>query len=79
MTAGGFQCGYCTPGQLMAASALLAEDPDPTNEAIREAMLGNLCRCTGYYKIIESIRLAARLQAASGADEASTGEHPAQS
>jgi carbon-monoxide dehydrogenase small subunit len=61
ITAGGFQCGYCTPGQLVAASALLAEDPDPSNEAIQEGMLGNLCRCTGYYKIADSVRLAAKV------------------
>jgi aerobic carbon-monoxide dehydrogenase small subunit len=59
MTAGGFQCGFCTPGQIMAAKALLDEHPEPTDEEIREGMLGNLCRCTGYYKIIDSIRLAA--------------------
>jgi carbon-monoxide dehydrogenase small subunit len=56
---GGFQCGFCTPGQIMAAYALLQEHPDPSDEEIREGMLGNLCRCTGYYKIIESIKLAA--------------------
>jgi aerobic carbon-monoxide dehydrogenase small subunit len=56
---GGFQCGYCTPGQIMAAYALLREHPSPTDEEIREGMLGNLCRCTGYYKIIESIKAAA--------------------
>ncbi len=56
---GGFQCGYCTPGQIMAAAALLAEHPKPTDEQIKEGMLGNLCRCTGYYKIIDSIKTAA--------------------
>jgi len=56
---GGFQCGFCTPGQIMAASALLAENPRPTDDEIKEAMLGNLCRCTGYYKIVESIKAAA--------------------
>lgn len=56
---GGFQCGYCTPGQIMAAYALLSEHPDPTDDELKEAMLGNLCRCTGYYKIVESIRAAA--------------------
>ena len=53
------QCGYCTPGQIMAALALLREDPDPTDEAIDEGMLGNLCRCTGYYTIRDAVRTAA--------------------
>jgi carbon-monoxide dehydrogenase small subunit len=57
--AGGFQCGICTPGQVVAAKALLDTIPRPTDSQIREWMLGNLCRCTGYYKIIESIRMAA--------------------
>lgn len=56
---GGFQCGICTPGQVVAAKALLDENPDPSEMEIREWMLGNLCRCTGYYKIVESIRAAA--------------------
>ena len=57
--AGGFQCGICTPGQVVSAKALLDAIPNPTDAEIREWMLGNLCRCTGYYKIIESIRAAA--------------------
>jgi aerobic carbon-monoxide dehydrogenase small subunit len=52
---GGFQCGICTPGQIMAAKALLDQHPHPTQEEVVEWMTGNLCRCTGYYKIIESI------------------------
>ena len=52
---GGFQCGICTPGHIMAAKALLDENPDPSEEEIKEWMMGNLCRCTGYYKILESI------------------------
>ena len=56
---GGFQCGICTPGQVVAAKALLDTIPDPSDAEIREWMLGNLCRCTGYYKIVESIRAAA--------------------
>jgi carbon-monoxide dehydrogenase small subunit len=60
---GGFQCGICTPGMVVAAKALLDENPDPTDDDIKDWMMGNLCRCTGYYKIIESIRGAAtRLQ-----------------
>ena len=57
--AGGFQCGICTPGQVIAAKALLDENPHPSDDEIREWMTGNLCRCTGYYKILESIRTAA--------------------
>lgn len=57
---GGFQCGFCTPGMLMSAKALLDENPDPTDEEIRNGISGNLCRCTGYTKIVESIREAAR-------------------
>src|ERR671933_1862567 len=56
---GGFQCGICTPGQIVAATALLAEHPRPTAEQVRRWMTGNLCRCTGYYKIVESILAAA--------------------
>ena len=52
---GGFQCGICTPGQIMAAKSLLDTNPSPTEQEIREWMMGNLCRCTGYYKILESI------------------------
>ncbi|MFQ5681684.1 MAG: (2Fe-2S)-binding protein [Candidatus Binatia bacterium] len=55
---GGFQCGICTPGQVVAAKALLDEIPKPSEEQIKEWMMGNLCRCTGYYKIIESIKKA---------------------
>jgi carbon-monoxide dehydrogenase small subunit len=56
---GGFQCGICTPGQIMMAKALLDQHPHPTRMRIKEWMMGNLCRCTGYYKIIESIESAA--------------------
>jgi carbon-monoxide dehydrogenase small subunit len=61
---GGAQCGICTPGMLMAGEAFLASGADPTDEAIREAIAGNLCRCTGYTKIIDAIRLAAERGAA---------------
>ena len=57
--AGGFQCGICTPGQIVSAKALLDTHPHPSDDEIREWMAGNLCRCTGYYKILESIRTAA--------------------
>lgn len=53
------QCGYCTPGMLMAASGLLAREPDPSDEDIRQALAGNLCRCTGYTGIVEAVRTAA--------------------
>jgi aerobic-type carbon monoxide dehydrogenase small subunit (CoxS/CutS family) len=56
---GAAQCGYCTPGFLLAADALLAADPSPTRERIRDALAGNLCRCTGYLKIYEAVELAA--------------------
>lgn len=57
--AGGAQCGYCTPGMLMMSKALLDENPDPTEEEIRFALSGNLCRCTGYVKIVQAVREAA--------------------
>jgi carbon-monoxide dehydrogenase small subunit len=56
---GGIQCGFCTPGMLISAAALLAEDPDPDEEAIRDALAGNLCRCTGYQPIIRAVQRAA--------------------
>ena len=56
---GAAQCGYCTPAFLLAAQALLAHDPRPTRDAIKEALAGNLCRCTGYLKIYEAVELAA--------------------
>ena len=57
---GGAQCGYCTPGILMTAKALLDQEPNPSRERIREAISGNLCRCTGYLQIYESIEEAAK-------------------
>jgi len=56
---GAAQCGYCTPGILLTAKALLAEHPAPTRQHIREALAGNLCRCTGYTKILDAVELAA--------------------
>lgn len=53
------QCGYCTPGMIVAVHALLAERPDPSEAEIREALSGNLCRCTGYQQIVEAVQLAA--------------------
>ena len=56
---GAAQCGYCTPGMLLAAAALLERDPDPSREEIKHALAGNLCRCTGYVKILDAVHLAA--------------------
>jgi len=57
---GGFQCGFCTPGMILAAKALLDENPDPSEAELKHFMHGNICRCTGYKKIIESIMAAAK-------------------
>ena len=57
---GAVQCGFCTPGMILTAKALLDSNPDPSEEEIREAISGNLCRCTGYVKIVEAITEAAR-------------------
>jgi carbon-monoxide dehydrogenase small subunit len=56
---GAVQCGFCTPGFVVAATDLLARNPDPTDDELREALSGNLCRCTGYAKIFDAVRLAA--------------------
>ena len=61
--AGGVQCGFCTPGILISARALLDRVPDPSEKQIREALVGNLCRCTGYVRIIRAVKEAARTQA----------------
>jgi len=57
---GAIQCGFCTPGMLLSAKALLDENPQPTTAEIKEALSGNLCRCTGYVKIIEAVEAAAQ-------------------
>ncbi|MFW6070379.1 MAG: (2Fe-2S)-binding protein [bacterium] len=61
---GGVQCGFCTPGAIMAAKALLDRSPQPDDAEIQEALSGNLCRCTGYSKMMEAVRVAARRVAA---------------
>ena len=71
---GAAQCGFCTPGILMSAAALLADTDDPSRDEIRHALAGNLCRCTGYTKIYEAIELAARRlrEEAPGVEERAT-------
>ncbi len=63
----GLQCGYCTPGMVMAAVSLLVENPHPTEAQVREGLEGNLCRCTGYHNIVKAILAAAEVPAASAA------------
>lgn len=57
---GAVQCGFCTPGQVLVAKVLLDEEPEPSEEAIREALSGNVCRCTGYVKVFDAVRAASR-------------------
>jgi carbon-monoxide dehydrogenase small subunit len=59
----GLQCGFCTPGMVMAATALLADNPSPTEQQVREGLEGNLCRCTGYHNIVRSVLAAAESMA----------------
>jgi carbon-monoxide dehydrogenase small subunit len=63
----GLQCGYCTPGMVMAAVSLLKEQPDPTEAEVREGLEGNLCRCTGYHNIVKAVLAAAKAPATSAA------------
>jgi len=58
MENGAVQCGYCTPGMIMSAKALLLKNPNPTEEEIREAIAGNICRCTGYNNIVKAVKMA---------------------
>jgi carbon-monoxide dehydrogenase small subunit len=73
---GGFQCGICTPGQVLAARALLTANPSPSEAEVREWMVGNLCRCTGYYKIIESVLAAAQRPVAARSLANEAGDAP---
>jgi aerobic carbon-monoxide dehydrogenase small subunit len=61
----GLQCGYCTPGMIMAAAGLLATNPNPTEDEVRHALEGNLCRCTGYHNIVKAVLDAAKTKSAS--------------
>ena len=65
----GLQCGFCTPGFVVAATAFLADNPDPSEAEIREAMSGNLCRCTGYQGILRAVAVAAHATASAGREE----------
>ena len=69
----GLQCGFCTPGMVMAAVGLLSENPDPTEAEVREGLEGNFCRCTGYHNIVRAVLAAARASGA-GAESAETAE-----
>ncbi|HEY4117220.1 MAG TPA: 2Fe-2S iron-sulfur cluster-binding protein, partial [Byssovorax sp.] len=67
--AGGGQCGFCTPGMLMSATALLDKNPRPTRDEIKVAISGNLCRCTGYGRIVDAVELAAKIKRGEPVDE----------
>jgi aerobic carbon-monoxide dehydrogenase small subunit len=62
----GLQCGFCTPGMVMAAIGVLADNPDPSDREVREGLEGNLCRCTGYHNIVRAVRTAAKAGPAAG-------------
>ena len=68
------QCGFCTPGMIMASCALLADNPNPSEEEIRHGLEGNLCRCTGYHNIVKAVQAAAREQAGVAAASQETAE-----
>jgi aerobic carbon-monoxide dehydrogenase small subunit len=70
----GLQCGYCTPGMVLAAVDLLRDNPDPSDEEIRHGLEGNLCRCTGYQNIVRSVRAAASAVAQAGAQPAESAQ-----
>jgi carbon-monoxide dehydrogenase small subunit len=68
------QCGYCTPGMIMSSCALLADNPDPSEEEIRHGLEGNLCRCTGYHNIVKAVQAAAKQQVSAAADASQPAE-----
>jgi carbon-monoxide dehydrogenase small subunit len=70
----GLQCGYCTPGMMLVGTALIEDNPDPTDDDVRWAISGNICRCTGYMNIVKAIRAAAANKAAAGAAPSETSE-----
>jgi carbon-monoxide dehydrogenase small subunit len=72
LATGAVQCGFCTPGMIVAAADLLERDPAPSDQAIREALAGNLCRCTGYQKILDAVHLAAGAGSTGASDERSS-------
>lgn len=74
VTHGAIQCGYCTPGMILTAHALLDRDPDPTEDQVRHALSGNICRCTGYVKIVEAVLAAARTMRGVAAVAGPTGD-----
>jgi carbon-monoxide dehydrogenase small subunit len=73
----GLQCGYCTPGMIMAAADLIARNPNPSEQDVREALAGNLCRCTGYHNIVKAVRAAAAEMAGAEARPEVREEEPA--
>jgi carbon-monoxide dehydrogenase small subunit len=70
----GLQCGFCTPGMMLTAKAFLEENPDPTEDEVRWALSGNLCRCTGYQNIVKSVLAAAAVLRGQSATDAGEGE-----
>jgi aerobic carbon-monoxide dehydrogenase small subunit len=74
----GLQCGFCTPGMVLSTVALLADDPDPSEESIRHGLEGNICRCTGYHNIVRSVQTAAKSLAAGATPEPLLSRDPAQ-
>jgi carbon-monoxide dehydrogenase small subunit len=73
----GLQCGFCTPGMVLSTVALLADDPDPSEESIRHELEGNICRCTGYHNIVLSVQTAAKALAAGATPEPLLSRDPA--
>jgi carbon-monoxide dehydrogenase small subunit len=73
----GLQCGYCTPGMMLVGAALLEDNPDPTDDDVRWAISGNICRCTGYMNIVKAIQTAAAAKTAAAAPEATAPAEPA--